>query len=88
VIHHAATAATHVRREPERIDLEKLLATIEKEAIARALAQSRGNKSEAAELLRMTRPRFYRRLVQLGLAESAGDSPAEQPEFIEREPDA
>jgi DNA-binding NtrC family response regulator len=88
VIHHAATAATHVRREPERVDLEKLLATIEKEAIARALAQSRGNKSEAAELLGMTRPRFYRRLVQLGLAESAGDSPAEQPEFVEREPDA
>jgi DNA-binding NtrC family response regulator len=77
VVHHAAKSAAHMRREPERIVLDELLANIEKEAIVRALAQTDGNKTEAAELLGMTRPRLYRRLVQLGMA---------GPEFIEREP--
>jgi DNA-binding NtrC family response regulator len=67
--------------------LDELLASIEKEAIVRALAQAGGNKSEAATLLGMTRPRLYRRLVQLGLAGDEGDAAQlEQPEFIERDP--
>jgi len=76
VVHHAAHAAAHVRRQPERIVLDELLTNIEREAIVRALAQAQGNKSAAAELLGMTRPRLYRRLLQLGLA---------GPEFIESE---
>jgi DNA-binding NtrC family response regulator len=87
VIHHAANAAAMVRRQPERIVLDELLAKIERELIERALAQSGGNKTEAAALLGMTRPRLYRRLVQLGLA---GDAPSEAdeqlPEFVERDP--
>ena len=47
--------------------LDELLESIEREVIARALAQAGGNKSAAAELLGMTRPRLYRRLVQLGI---------------------
>jgi DNA-binding NtrC family response regulator len=87
LVHHAAAAAKGGRREPERIVLDELLAAIEKEAILRALAQSGGNKSEAAVLLGMTRPRLYRRLVQLGLAREEGDTTQEeQPEFIERDP--
>jgi len=78
VIHHASKSAARARWQPERIVLDELLANIEKEAIVRALAQAGGNKTEAAGLLGMTRPRLYRRLVQLGLA---------GPEFIEREPD-
>jgi DNA-binding NtrC family response regulator len=77
VIHHASRSAARARRQPERIVLDELLANIEKEAIVRALAQAGGNKTEAAALLGMTRPRLYRRLVQLGLA---------GPEFIERDP--
>jgi DNA-binding NtrC family response regulator len=77
VIHHASKSASRARRQPERIVLDELLANIEKEAIVRALAQAGGNKTEAAALLGMTRPRLYRRLVQLGLA---------GPEFIERDP--
>jgi DNA-binding NtrC family response regulator len=87
IVHHALRAASRNRREPERIVLDELLASIEKEAIVRALAQAGGNKSEAAVLLGMTRPRLYRRLVQLGLAGESADEPQEeQPEFIEGEP--
>ena len=87
IFHQAFRAAAHVRRQPERIVLDELLAAIEKEAIVRALAQAGGNKSEAATLLGMTRPRLYRRLVQLGLVSDeaeTGDA-AEAPEFIEHD---
>jgi hypothetical protein len=87
IVHHASGAAKRGRRDPERIVLDELLATIEKEAIVRALAQSGGNKSQAATLLGMTRPRLYRRLVQLGMARDEADEPLEEhPEFIERDP--
>jgi hypothetical protein len=33
----------------------------------RAMKLAKGNKTKAARLLGMTRPRLYRRLVQLGL---------------------
>ena len=87
IVHHAFRAAAHVRRQPERIVLDELLAAIEKEAIVRALAQAGGNKSEAATLLGMTRPRLYRRLVQLGLAGEGSDDgqQPEPPEFIEHD---
>jgi DNA-binding NtrC family response regulator len=68
VIHHAAKAAALPRRFVEKIVLEDLLADIEREIVNRAMKQSGGNKSAAADLLGMTRPRLYRRLVQLGLA--------------------
>lgn len=65
--------AGEYRRPPEEtIDLEKFLGEIELELIQRALATAKGNKTKAAELLGMNRPRFYRRLEQLGLA---GDEP-------------
>ena len=87
IVHHASGAAKRIRREPERIVLDELLATIEKEAIVRALARTAVKKCEAAVLLGMTRPRLYRRLVQLGLAGEDVDEPQqEQPEFIERDP--
>jgi DNA-binding NtrC family response regulator len=87
IVQYASGAAKHSRREPERIVLDELLASIEKEAIVRALAQTAGNKSEAASLLGMTRPRLYRRLIQLGLIRDEGDeAQLEQPEFIERDP--
>jgi len=77
VIHHAAHAAAIPRRAQERIVLDDLLAAIEREAIVRALAQTDGNKTEAAELLGMTRPRLYRRLQQLGMIQ-------DEPVFKER----
>jgi DNA-binding NtrC family response regulator len=64
--------------------LDELLAKIEREAIERALAQANRNKTEAAELLGMTRPRLYRRLIQLGLVSEAKDADGQAPEFIEQ----
>ncbi|MGQ9575258.1 MAG: helix-turn-helix domain-containing protein [Thermoguttaceae bacterium] len=74
-IHLAAAAAAHPRRVEQTIVLDELLAQIERELIGRALARSKGNKTKAARLLGMTRPRLYRRMVQLGL-ESPGAQPA------------
>jgi DNA-binding NtrC family response regulator len=86
VIHHAAQAASHAKRRPDRVVLDELLASIEKEVVVRALAQVGGNKSAAAELLGMTRPRLYRRMVQLGLITEPATKPQSGPEFIERDP--
>jgi len=65
----ARSAAAHPRRPEETIVLDDYLARIERELMERALARAKGNKSRAAKLLGMTRPRLYRRLVQLGLEE-------------------
>ncbi len=87
VVHHALQAASRARRRPERIVLDELLTSIEKEVIIRAMAQAGGNKTEAADLLGMTRPRLYRRLVQLGLVtEAPSERGLEAPEFVERDP--
>ncbi len=52
--------------------LDEFLARIEHELISRALSQAKGNKAKAARLLGMTRPRLYRRLLQLGLEKEGG----------------
>ncbi len=69
----AADAAAYPRRDVETIVLEDFLAGIERELIERALAEAKGNKSRAARLLGLTRPRLYRRMVQIGLAPPGED---------------
>ena len=68
-IHLAAEAAAHPRRTEETIVLDDFLARVQRELIVRAMARAKGNKALAARLLGLTRPRLYRRLVQLGLEE-------------------
>ncbi len=68
-IHVASKNALRPRRPEQSIVLNDFLAQIERELIQRALARAKGNKAKAARLLGLTRPRLYRRLVQLGLAE-------------------
>lgn len=63
----AGQAAAHPRRAEETIVLDKYLGRVERELIRRALAQAKGNKARAARLLGTTRPKLYRRMVQLGL---------------------
>jgi transcriptional regulator with PAS, ATPase and Fis domain len=59
--------ATSPPRTDEAVVLEEFLAKVERELIARAMRKAKGNKSRAAKMLGLTRPRLYRRLVQLGL---------------------
>jgi DNA-binding NtrC family response regulator len=65
-------AAAHPRRTEETIVLSEYLGRVERELIRRALARAKGNKARAARLLGMTRPRLYRRMVQLGLEQADG----------------
>ncbi len=66
-LHVAAQAAAHPRRTEETIMLDEYLGRVERELIRRALGRAKGNKAKAARLLGVTRPRLYRRMVQLGL---------------------
>ncbi len=84
-IHLAADAALWPRRPEEPIDLAETLQRLETELINRALARAKGNKSRAAELLGLTRPRLYRRLVQLGLSGEEVSGGEDAVEFEELE---
>jgi transcriptional regulator with AAA-type ATPase domain len=68
-IHLAAAAEARPRKPEETIVLDEFLAGVQRELIGRALRRAKGNKTRAARLLGMTRPRLYRRMVQLGLEE-------------------
>ncbi len=63
----AAEAAAHPRVEDETIVLDEFLSGIESELIRRALDRAKGNKTKAARLLGINRPRLLRRLGQLGI---------------------
>ncbi|MDR1382983.1 MAG: sigma 54-interacting transcriptional regulator [Planctomycetaceae bacterium] len=82
-LHYAADAKA-TPKPMEKIDLEKYLQTIEMELIQRALQFARANKAKAARLLGMTRPRFYRRLEQLGLLEDETQSQHESKKQAKR----
>jgi hypothetical protein len=57
-------------RAPEKIlSLEKILAETEKRLIIRALRKAKGNRSRAAELLSIWRPKLLRRMQALGIKE-------------------
>jgi DNA-binding NtrC family response regulator len=73
----AAQAAAHPRRTEETVALDEFLGRVERELIGRALSRAKGNKAKAARLLGLTRPRLYRRLVQLGLEDETQDEERE-----------
>jgi transcriptional regulator of acetoin/glycerol metabolism len=84
-----ADAVRRPARVDEPIDLEDFLKNIEREIVERAMKQARGNKARAARLLGLTRPRLYRRMVQLGLVDTAAldsgsDGPVKAPDRTER----
>ena len=54
------------------VPLDPLLLDVEREQIELALAETRYNKAKAADLLGITRPRLYRRMEILGIADREG----------------
>lgn len=54
-------------RETPPKPLDELLADVERRLIENAMARARRNKSRAAEILGVSRPRLYRRIKELGL---------------------
>ncbi|SIN84611.1 DNA-binding transcriptional response regulator, NtrC family, contains REC, AAA-type ATPase, and a Fis-type DNA-binding domains [Singulisphaera sp. GP187] len=52
---------------PPTIPLDELLTQVERRLIESTLQRARQNKSRAAELLGISRPRLYRRIKELGL---------------------
>jgi DNA-binding NtrC family response regulator len=51
--------------------LDDLLTEVERRLIETALRQARSNKSRAAEMLGISRPRLYRRIKELNLPDDA-----------------
>jgi len=56
-------------KPPPPRPLDEILVEVERRLIEDALARSRRNKSRAAEILGVSRPRLYRRLKELGFSE-------------------
>ena len=53
--------------EPDKPDLESIVANAEKQAMIKALEAANGNKSKAAQLLGIHRSGFYQKLAKYGL---------------------
>ncbi len=60
------------REAPPR-PLDDLLADVERRLIENAMARARRNKSRAAEILGVSRPRLYRRIKELNLPDEPDD---------------
>ncbi len=63
----AESAREHPVKPIEKIELTSFLIEIEKQIIERALQQAKGNKTQAASLLGISRGSLLRRLSQLGI---------------------
>jgi transcriptional regulator of acetoin/glycerol metabolism len=79
-VHLAKNGAAQALPEEPPIQLDEFLAGIERELLQRALRRAKNNKSRAAELLGISRPRLLRRLAQLGLISPRA---AEEPVIFE-----
>lgn len=65
--HARQSVGVPARPKEETIVLDEFLTRIERELIRRAIDQAKGNKAKAARLLGLSRPRLYRRMMQLEL---------------------
>jgi DNA-binding NtrC family response regulator len=59
--------------------LDELLTEVERRLIETALRQARSNKSRAAEILGISRPRLYRRIKELNLPDDEMSDETEPP---------
>ena len=75
---HLASAYVLPAPPPATTSLDDLLTQVERRLIEKALQRARHNKSRAAELLGISRPRLYRRIKELNIPEEpeSGDEPS------------
>jgi DNA-binding NtrC family response regulator len=59
--------------QPRRLPLKEHLEHVEREQIQETLLQCKQNKTKAAQLLGITRPRLYRRMQTLGIEDRGGE---------------
>lgn len=64
---HLGAAYTPPPLPTKIVPLDDMLAQVERRLIEQALQRTRQNKSRAAELLDISRPRLYRRIKELGI---------------------
>jgi transcriptional regulator with AAA-type ATPase domain len=65
-------------RAPERsLDLDQVLEEVERRLIRLTVQRTKGNRSKAADLLGMSRPRLLRRMEALGLSSAAAEADEE-----------
>ncbi|MFO0941956.1 MAG: helix-turn-helix domain-containing protein [Pirellulales bacterium] len=67
----ASSIASDTASSVEPIDLDDVLVELEKVMLRRAIRLSPRNRAQAARLLGISRPRFLRRIIQLGIVESS-----------------
>lgn len=84
--HHAS--AYLPPKPPPRPPLDGILAQVERDLLEQAIAQGKGNKSRAADILGISRPRLYRRMQELGLVDAVDAMPeaASDAEFTDEPP--
>jgi DNA-binding NtrC family response regulator len=74
---HLASAYNPPAMPPPVTPLDDLLNQLERRLIEQALQRARQNKSRAADLLEISRPRLYRRIRDLGIPD--GPEPTDEP---------
>jgi transcriptional regulator with PAS, ATPase and Fis domain len=79
---HLGSAYLPPPMPPAAIPLDELLTQLERRLIEQALQRARQNKSRAAELLDISRPRLYRRIKELNIPDvpEPDEEPATQEE--------
>lgn len=83
---HVGSSYTPPPMPPPVTPLDAMLTQVERRLIEQALARARQNKSRAAELLDISRPRLYRRIKELNIPdepEPGEESPAGQRKAVE-----
>lgn len=78
---HLGSAYTPPPVPPAVTPLDNLLEQLERRLIEQALQRARQNKSKAADLLAISRPRLYRRIKELNIPDESelSDEPASSP---------
>ena len=66
------------RQDDPPVPLDLVLARVERKLMEMALRRARGNKSQAAELLGISRPRLYRRMELLGMIQVSDEPSSEE----------